>query len=336
MIERNFDSNNARTPSFFDGTTYIYGWKNSEPSASKDFKVLWNDLKIGGFTQGSVMFAGSDGLLSEDNIELFWDDTLKNLGIGTDLPSEKLHIQGGGFLADTDLSENQVSWRNGRFGVTIDLNNPDVLIGENTFRTLVRFGQRSYIYSAHTGTNVGFGFISTNGKFYLNNNTNAGGNSELIFGTEAGSSYGVIKQVDQLFGPEFRQLRLYSGGNEIADPFEFFSKDSGGNYLKRFEIGNYEDNVDLQCSSIRSLGIGDVTNDDSATNVLTIQSGIAPSTTKSDTLSIYSTDLSSGNTMLGLRTEGSMIGIGSPTQNTTVAIEINGTTYYLLASTSAT
>ena len=96
MIERDFNSNDARTPSFFDGTTYIYGWKNSEPLASKDFKVLWDDLKIGGFTQGSVMFAGSDGLLSQDNNNLFWDDTLNRLGIGNSSPASFLDVVGDG------------------------------------------------------------------------------------------------------------------------------------------------------------------------------------------------------------------------------------------------
>ena len=334
MAEK-FSAQTQRTPSFFDDNTYFPGIKTSEPDASADFIAKYNDLKIGNFTTGSVMFAGSDGLLSEDNTELFWDDTFKYLGIGTDVPSQKLHIQGGGFLAETDINENQVSWRDSRFGVSINLADPDVLIGEDDYRALVRIGQRSYLYSAHTGTNVGFGLISTNGKFYLNNNSNAGGNSELIFGTEAGSTYGVIKQVDQLFGPEFRQLRLYSGGNETADPFEFFSKDSGGSYLKRFEIGNYEDDTDIQAYNNRSFGLGNVTDDVAASNTFVLSNGSTAST-PNDSVSIFSKDLSAGNTMLALRTEGTPLGVGTPTQDTTIALEINGTTYYLLASTSAT
>lgn len=46
------------------------------------------------FTAGSVPFASSDGLLTEDNANLFWDDTNNRLGIGTDSPSRKLHVFG--------------------------------------------------------------------------------------------------------------------------------------------------------------------------------------------------------------------------------------------------
>ena len=48
-------------------------------------------------------------------------------------------------------------------------------------------------------------------------------------------------------------------------------------------------------------------------------------------------DLSAGNTAPSLRTEGSgAVGSGTPTQNRTVALKVNGTNLYLLASTSAT
>jgi len=50
---------------------------------------------------------------------------------------------------------------------------------------------------------------------------------------------------------------------------------------------------------------------------------------------IGSTDLSAGNTQLSLYGEGTCIGTGTPTADRTVAVKINGTQYYLLASTSA-
>lgn len=45
-------------------------------------------------TPGSVLFAGAGGLVSQDNANLFWDDTNNRLGIGTASPSVPLHVAG--------------------------------------------------------------------------------------------------------------------------------------------------------------------------------------------------------------------------------------------------
>ena len=96
MATRNFDSNTQRASSFLDGTSFLYGWKNSETDPDKDFKILFDDLNISGFTAGSVLFAGSDGLLSEDNNNLFYDSTLGRLGIQTNSPTSFLDVVGDG------------------------------------------------------------------------------------------------------------------------------------------------------------------------------------------------------------------------------------------------
>lgn len=44
------------------------------------------------FTAGSVVFAGASGVYSQDNANLFWDDTNNRLGIGTAAPGFKLDI----------------------------------------------------------------------------------------------------------------------------------------------------------------------------------------------------------------------------------------------------
>lgn len=44
------------------------------------------------FTQGSVVYAGANGVYSQDNATLFWDLTNKRLGIGTVSPSTPLHL----------------------------------------------------------------------------------------------------------------------------------------------------------------------------------------------------------------------------------------------------
>jgi hypothetical protein len=47
------------------------------------------------FTAGSVVFAGASGVYSQDNANLFWDNTNDRLGIGTTSPGAKLAVAGG-------------------------------------------------------------------------------------------------------------------------------------------------------------------------------------------------------------------------------------------------
>jgi hypothetical protein len=47
------------------------------------------------FTLGSVLFAGSSGVYTQANSQLFWDNTNSRLGIGTTSPSTKLTVNGG-------------------------------------------------------------------------------------------------------------------------------------------------------------------------------------------------------------------------------------------------
>jgi hypothetical protein len=49
-------------------------------------------------TAGSVLFSGTAGLISQDNANLFWDDTLNRLGIGTATPTAPFDIHGAGTL----------------------------------------------------------------------------------------------------------------------------------------------------------------------------------------------------------------------------------------------
>lgn len=80
--------------------------------------------------------------------------------------------------------------------------------------------------------------------------------------------------------------------------------------------------------------LGTVTSPSTGTQCFTIETGTAPTATPADTLTLYSSDLSAGNTIPSVYTEGTaIVGTGTPTADRTIAIRINGTVYYLLAST---
>ena len=53
-----------------------------------------NIKQVKGATQGSVLFLGTNGVVSENNSQLYWDNTNFRLGIGNVLPTSKLYIEG--------------------------------------------------------------------------------------------------------------------------------------------------------------------------------------------------------------------------------------------------
>jgi len=55
------------------------------------------------FTPGSVIFAGTGGLYSQNNALLHWDDTAGRLGIGTVVPGYALDVQGGDVNVSGDV-----------------------------------------------------------------------------------------------------------------------------------------------------------------------------------------------------------------------------------------
>lgn len=92
----------------------------------------------------------------------------------------------------------------------------------------------------------------------------------------------------------------------------------------------------LRITSAQNIGIGTSTFGTSAAKVLSIFTGTAPTTGPADTIQLYSSDLSAGNTMLSLFTEGTVVNANVVAATThRIAIRVNGTVYYLLANTSA-
>lgn len=92
----------------------------------------------------------------------------------------------------------------------------------------------------------------------------------------------------------------------------------------------------MRITSAGNVGIGTITFGTSASKVLALGNATAPTTGPADTIQIYSTDLSAGNTMLSLYTEGTPVNANTTAATThRIAIRVNGTVYYLLANTAA-
>jgi hypothetical protein len=61
---------------------------------------------ITGATAGSVLFAGTAGVLQQDNAQFFWDDTNNRLGLGTATPGSKLDVTGTADIEQLSIRAN--------------------------------------------------------------------------------------------------------------------------------------------------------------------------------------------------------------------------------------
>jgi hypothetical protein len=98
-------SNNITTSTTTNGTGYLKG-NGSNISFESAINLASSDvtgtLPVGNggtgngtpFTQGSVVFAGANGVYSQDNANLFWDENDQRLGIGTQTPAQTLDVAG--------------------------------------------------------------------------------------------------------------------------------------------------------------------------------------------------------------------------------------------------
>jgi hypothetical protein len=178
--------------------------------------ISTNSLTDTGLTLGSVAFAGTGGLISQDNANLFWDDTNNRLGINTNTPGNSLDVHTAGTnptiaVNNTAGSQSAISflntsvakWRIGNtatntfdiynFGLsltTLSINNATNIV---SFTESIKISQTSSFqatagYNSIIGTANGFGFqlgISTISPTFAFNSLTASRN--YIFPDAAGT-----------------------------------------------------------------------------------------------------------------------------------------------------
>ena len=74
-------------------------------------------LELTGFTEGSVLFINADSEIAEDNANFFWDDSNNRLGLGTNSPSDTLHV--AGTIKVDDYIDFQTSYFNTFLGYQV-------------------------------------------------------------------------------------------------------------------------------------------------------------------------------------------------------------------------
>jgi hypothetical protein len=83
---------NTHTLNIPDASQTVRGVVSTGTQTFAGSKTFSSTPTFGTMTPGSVLFAGPSGVLSQDNPNLFWDDTNNRLGIGTAAPTQKLHV----------------------------------------------------------------------------------------------------------------------------------------------------------------------------------------------------------------------------------------------------
>lgn len=88
----------ATAPAIYPATDNKIDFGIASTNRWKDYygmtATLSTSLTLSAMTSGSIIFAGTSGLLSQDNANFFWDNTNKRLGLFTTAPTNALSLGG--------------------------------------------------------------------------------------------------------------------------------------------------------------------------------------------------------------------------------------------------
>ncbi len=197
-------------------------------------------------TQGSVPFIGTSGALTQDNANLFFDDTNNRLGINTNSPTTALDVFGSGIIGRI----NGTSTNNAFLGfASAGTNKWSVgnVQSDHRFRIYNEATTSELVSVLQTGE-FGIGIANPTTKLHIDGGANAlianldanvsvaksisfrSDNSNRInievSGTESGSNAGA----------DFQIKRYSDAGSLIDTPFTIFRSTGLGNYAKDFTV----------------------------------------------------------------------------------------------------
>lgn len=271
-------------------------------------------------TPGSVVFAGASGSYSEDNANLFWDDTNNRLGIGTASPAYSLTVQRSALAGN---------------GVVANLNNPyGYGTGVGTAAATLQFtrdpstggaaGVMAEIFGGNEAEDT-----STSGYMAFGTRSGApNSTSERVRITSAGNvgigtsspvqplhvrrdntgTVGVLVQNRSATGSPSAALQFISGSFDLADNrYAMISSSGGASTTLQFWTGNgatpaermridASGNVGIGTSSPRgrlTVGTGAAGGNPTYSGDIVVRSGMA-NTTSQGGLEFQSTTFSNG------------------------------------------
>jgi hypothetical protein len=206
-------------------------------------------------TQGSVLFSGPSGVVTQDNTNFFWDDTNNYLGIGTTSPARPLHVSAaGGWRVSLTTSStgfefinlNSTAWRLNPVGTATDLEifsnvtiptNGTAGLGFNpsagtTKDTLLYRSAMGVISLSGSAPGFLFNWLSTStptAAGHLGMNTSSGRPQAFISGTVR-----QLSHIDELVAGSTGQIQYNNGGSPGASSTLTFN--SANNILASLNV----------------------------------------------------------------------------------------------------
>jgi hypothetical protein len=162
--------------------------------------TLTNVLSVGNggtgassFTSGSILFSNGT-LIAQDNTNLFWDDTNNRLGIGTNIPTYPLDVNGVAYfrsqiyLADGSATVPSLRFLNSNGGLFLPLGVDIDAIAFSTLNTeRSRITSAGYTKASNTGT-----YLSATGAYHELRQSASGTASVVISASNASFTNNVL------------------------------------------------------------------------------------------------------------------------------------------------